>query len=443
MLWIFLAILFASIALGLPIAFGLGVAAVVMAVLSDIPLSILIEQSIRGVNSFPLLAIPFFILVGEVMSAGGIARRLMDLAGALVGFIRGGLGQVAITGSMFFGGISGSAVADTAATGAMMIPSMTRQGYTAPQATAINTVSSVIGIIIPPSIPLILYGIVTETSISRLFIAGIVPGLLIGLALMVTTFIMASLEHAGQTRKFRLAPLWQAFKAAWLALVLPVIVVGGIIAGVFTATEAAVAALLYSLFISVVCYREIRLGDLWGMCIRTARLTGMVMLLLAFATVIAWFLTINMVPQTLVQQVQAITQEPFLLLLIVAALLLLIVAALLLLIVAALLLLIGFVMDLTPAMVIMAPMLAPIVTSVGVDPAYFGVLMAFILGIGLLTPPVGTCLYVGCGVGKVSMESLVKAMLPYYAALLVMLLVLVAFPGLVTWLPDLTAVRGN
>ncbi|GEK46826.1 membrane protein [Bisbaumannia pacifica] len=427
MLWIFLAILFASIALGLPIAFGLGVAAVVMAVLSDIPLSILIEQSIRGVNSFPLLAIPFFILVGEVMSAGGIARRLMDLAGALVGFIRGGLGQVAITGSMFFGGISGSAVADTAATGAMMIPSMTRQGYTAPQATAINTVSSVIGIIIPPSIPLILYGIVTETSISRLFIAGIVPGLLIGLALMVTTFIMASLEHAGQTRKFRLAPLWQAFKAAWLALVLPVIVVGGIIAGVFTATEAAVAALLYSLFISVVCYREIRLGDLWGMCIRTARLTGMVMLLLAFATVIAWFLTINLVPQTLVQQVQAITQEPFLLLLIVAALLLLI----------------GLVMDLTPAMVIMAPMLAPIVTSVGVDPAYFGVLMAFILGIGLLTPPVGTCLYVGCGVGKVSMESLVKAMLPYYAALLVMLLVLVAFPGLVTWLPDLTAVRGN
>ncbi|MDC8804378.1 TRAP transporter large permease [Halomonas pacifica] len=427
MLWIFLAILFASIALGLPIAFGLGVAAVVMAVLSDIPLSILIEQSIRGVNSFPLLAIPFFILVGEVMSAGGIARRLMDLAGALVGFIRGGLGQVAITGSMFFGGISGSAVADTAATGAMMIPSMTRQGYSAPQATAINTVSSVIGIIIPPSIPLILYGIVTETSISRLFIAGIVPGLLIGLALMVTTFIMASLEHAGQTRQFRLAPLWQAFKAAWLALVLPVIVVGGIIAGVFTATEAAVAALLYSLFISVVCYREIRLGDLWGMCIRTARLTGMVMLLLAFATVIAWFLTINMVPQTLVQQVQAITQEPFLLLLIVAALLLLI----------------GFVMDLTPAMVIMAPMLAPIVTSVGVDPAYFGVLMAFILGIGLLTPPVGTCLYVGCGVGKVSMESLVKAMLPYYAALLVMLLVLVAFPGLVTWLPDLTAVRGN
>ncbi|MCG6657961.1 TRAP transporter large permease [Halomonas campisalis] len=427
MLWIFLGILFASIALGLPIAFGLGVAAVVMAVLSDIPLSILIEQSIRGVNSFPLLAIPFFILVGEVMSAGGIAQRLMGLAGALVGFIRGGLGQVAITGSMFFGGISGSAVADTAATGSMMIPSMKQQGYSAPHATAINTVSSVIGIIIPPSIPLILYGIVTETSISRLFIAGIVPGVLIGLALMVTTFIMAGIEHAGQTRKFRFDLLWQAFKSAWLALVLPVIVIGGIIGGVFTATEAAVAALLYSLLISLLVYREIGLRDLWGMLIRTARLTGMVLLLLAFATVIAWFLTINMVPQTLVGQVQAITQEPFLLLLIVAALLLVV----------------GFVMDLTPAMVIMAPMLMPIVTSVGIDPAYFGVLMAFILGIGLLTPPVGTCLYVGCGVGKVSMESLVKAMLPYYAALLVMLVVLIAFPGLVTWLPDLTAVRGN
>ncbi|WP_302142422.1 TRAP transporter large permease [Halomonas alkalicola] len=427
MLWIFLGILFASLALGLPIAFGLGVAAVVMALLSDIPLSILIEQSIRGVNSFPLLAIPFFILVGEVMSHGGIARRLMDLAGALVGFVRGGLGQVAITGSMFFGGISGSAVADTAATGAMMIPSMKQQGYTAPHATAINTVSSVIGIIIPPSIPLILFGIVTETSISRLFIAGIVPGLLIGAGLMITTFIIASLQHAGQTRRFRLDLLWQAFKAAWLALVLPVIVIGGIIGGVFTATEAAVAALLYSLFISLVVYREFPLSALWGMLIRTARLTGMVLLLLAFATVIAWFLTINLVPQTLVRQVQAITQEPFLLLLIVAALLLVV----------------GFVMDLTPAMVIMAPMLTPIVTSVGVDPVYFGVLMAFILGIGLLTPPVGTCLYVGCGVGKVSMEALVRAMLPYYATLLVVLVLLIAFPGIVTWLPDLAAVRGN
>ncbi|TFH87190.1 TRAP transporter large permease [Billgrantia azerbaijanica] len=427
MLWIFLGILFASITIGLPIAFGLGVAAVVLAVLSDIPLSILIEQSIRGVNNFPLLAIPFFILVGEVMSAGGIARRLMDLAGALVGFVRGGLGQVAITGSMFFGGISGSAVADTAATGSMMIPSMKQQGYSGPHATAINTVSSVIGIIIPPSIPLILFGIVTETSISRLFIAGIVPGLLIGVALMVTTFIMASIEHAGQTRRFRLDLLWQAFKAAWLALLLPVIVIGGIIGGVFTATEAAVAALLYSLFISLVVYREFAVRELWGMLVRTARLTGMVLLLLAFATVIAWFLTINMVPQTLVRQVQAITQEPFWLLLIVAGLLLLV----------------GFVMDLTPAMVIMAPMLTPIVTSVGIDPVYFGVLMAFVLGIGLLTPPVGTCLYVGCGVGKVTMEQLVRAMLPYYGALLVVLVILVAFPGLVTWLPDLTAVSGN
>ncbi|MGO2242220.1 MAG: TRAP transporter large permease [Halomonas sp.] len=427
MLWIFLGILFASLALGLPIAFGLGIAAVIMALLSDIPLSIMIEQSIRGVNSFPLLAIPFFILVGEVMSNGGIARRLMDLAGALVGFVRGGLGQVAITGSMFFGGISGSAVADTAATGAMMIPSMTKQGYTAPQATAINTVSSVIGIIIPPSIPLILFGIVTETSISRLFIAGIVPGILIAVGLMVTTFIMATIGHAGQTRKFRLDVLWHAFKAAWLALALPAIVIGGIIGGVFTATEAAVAALLYSLFISLIVYREFKITELWGMLIRTARLTGMVLLLLAFATVIAWFLTINMVPQTLVTQVQAITQDPFLLLLIVAGLLLLV----------------GFVMDLTPAMVIMAPMLTPIVTSVGVDPVYFGVLMSFILGIGLLTPPVGTCLYVGCGVGKVSMEQLVKAMLPYYAALLVVLVILIAFPGIVTWLPDLTAVRGN
>ncbi len=236
MLWIFLLFLFAGIAVGLPIAFALALAALAMMVVADVSAALLVEQAIRGVNSFPLLAIPFFMLVGEVMSTGGIARRLVNFASDLVGFITGGLGQVNVAASMFFGGISGSAVADASAIGGMMIPSMKRQGYTAPHATSITVSSAVIGIIVPPSIPMILYGIVTETSISRLFVGGLIPGVLIAAALMVTTYITAKKHHAGQTQPFSLGRLWKSFRSASLALLLPVIIVGGILGGVFTAT---------------------------------------------------------------------------------------------------------------------------------------------------------------------------------------------------------------
>jgi TRAP-type transport system large permease protein len=224
MLWVFLSILFVCIVLGVPIAFALGLAAIVMMFIAGVSPAVMVEQAINGVNSFPLLAIPFFMLVGEIMSTGGIARRLVNFAEALVGFIAGGLGQVTVAASMFFGGISGSAVADTSAIGGMLIPSMKEQGYTSAHATAIVTSSSVIGIIIPPSIPMILYGIVTETSISRLFIAGLIPGLLIGVALMVTTFLTARTSHAGKTTSFSLGRLWQTFKEASLGLILPVII---------------------------------------------------------------------------------------------------------------------------------------------------------------------------------------------------------------------------
>ncbi|UEM01828.1 TRAP transporter large permease [Skermanella rosea] len=419
MLWVFLGILFICIVVGVPIAFALGLAAIVMMFIAGVSPAVMVEQAINGVNSFPLLAIPFFMLVGEIMSTGGIARRLVNFAEALVGFIAGGLGQVTVAASMFFGGISGSAVADTSAIGGMLIPSMKEQGYTAAHATAIVTSSSVIGIIIPPSIPMILYGIVTETSISRLFIAGLIPGLVIGLALMVTTFLTARTSHAGKTTRFSLGRLWQTFKEASLGLILPVIIVGGILGGVFTATEAAVAALLYSLVISLFVYREVKVRDLWGMLINTGRLTGMVLFLLATATVVAWFLTTSMVPQTLVQSMTGITTNPYWILLMLSALLLLV----------------GVVMDLTPAMVILAPIMLPIIQAGGIDSVYFGVLMSYLLGIGLLTPPVGTVLYVGCGIGKVRMEQLVRALLPFYGTLLVVLALLIMFPMLILWLP--------
>ncbi|MDQ3510020.1 MAG: TRAP transporter large permease [Actinomycetota bacterium] len=427
MLWIFLLFLFAGIAVGLPIAFALALAALAMMVVADVSAALLVEQAIRGVNSFPLLAIPFFMLVGEVMSTGGIARRLVNFASDLVGFITGGLGQVNVAASMFFGGISGSAVADASAIGGMMIPSMKRQGYTAPHATSITVSSAVIGIIVPPSIPMILYGIVTETSISRLFVGGLIPGLLIAAALMATTYITAKKHHAGQTRPFSPGRLWKSFRSASLALLLPVIIVGGILGGVFTATEAAVAALFYALFISIFVYREISVKDLWPMMVRTTRLTGMVLFLLAMAMVVAWLLTTSQVPQGLVTTVSGISTNPYVVLLMCSALLLLV----------------GVVMDLTPAMVILAPMMAPVAIATGIDAVYFGVLMSFVLGIGLITPPVGTVLYVGCGIGNVTMEQLVRSMIPFYAALLAVLALLIMFPQLILWLPYATGAAGS
>jgi tripartite ATP-independent transporter DctM subunit len=420
MLWIFLAALFAGIALGVPISFGLGLAALVLLIVMDANLAVLVEQAVRGVNSFPLLAIPFFILVGELMSTGGLARRLVAFAQALVGFISGGLGQVNVAASMFFGGISGSAVADASAIGGMMIPGMKKEGYTAGHATAITVSSAVIGIIIPPSIPLILYGIVTETSISDLFIAGLVPGVLIGLALMVTTYLTARRYPGASRRPFSPREVAVTFRGAFLGLALPVIIVGGILGGVFTATEAAVVAAFYSLVVSMFVYREITPKQLWPILIRTGRTTGMVLFLLAMAMSVAFLLTTAQVPRDLVATVEGLSTNTY----VVLALL------------CVLLLVVGLVMDLTPAIVVLAPIMAPIALNVGVPAVYFGVIMSLVLGIGLITPPVGTVLYVGCGVGRVTMPELMKNMPPFYVALLVVLGLLLAFPQLVMWLPS-------
>lgn len=414
-LWSILVGLALCILIGMPISFGLGAISLFIFFYSDIPLSPLVDQAVNGLDSFPLLAIPLFILVGEVMSAGGIATRLVRLASAMVGFVAGGLGQVAVMTSMFFGGISGSAVADASAVGSMMIEPMKQHRYSGSMATAIVVAASVVGIIIPPSIPMILFGVVTNTSISELFLAGIVPGILITVCLAATTYQQSRQNGRGQP--FDFGELVSALKEALWAMLLPVIIVGGILTGVFTPTESAAIALVYALLVSCFIYRSLTLKTLFGLCITTGRLTGVVMLLLAFASVLAWLLTANMIPQQLVVGLSSLTDNKFLLLLILSAFLLVV----------------GFFMDLTPAMVILAPMMTPVVVKLGIDPVYFGVLMSFILGIGLITPPVGTVLYVGCGVGKVSMESLVKSLLPFYFTLLALLALFLLFPGVVLW----------
>jgi len=414
-LWSILVGLAICIVIGLPISFGLAAISLFIFFAADYSLSPIVAQAVNGLDSFPLLAIPLFILVGEVMSQGGIAQRLVRLASALVGFVAGGLGQVAVLTSMFFGGISGSAVADASAVGSMMIEPMKQHRYSGPLATAIVVAASVVGIIIPPSIPMILFGVVTNTSISQLFMAGIVPGVLITLGLAVTTFLQA--RKTGKGQPFELRELWLALKDSLLALLLPVIIVGGILSGVFTPTESAAIALIYAIAVSMFIYRSLSLKRFFRLCIATGRLTGVVMLLLAFASVLAWLLTANMIPQQLVVSLSAITENKLLLLLLLSLFLLVV----------------GFFMDLTPAMVILAPLMTPVVVKLGIDPVYFGVLMSFILGLGLITPPVGTVLYVGCGVGKVGMEHLVKSLLPFYLTLLLLLAAFLLFPGLILW----------
>lgn len=423
MLWIFLGILFAAIAIGIPVSFALGLSSLVLLFVMDANLALMVEQSVRGVNSFPLLAIPFYILVGELMSTGGLARRLVAFAQALVGFVAGGLGQVNVAASMFFGGISGSAVADASAVGGMMIPGMKRQGYTAGHATAITVSAAVIGIIIPPSIPFILYGIVTNTSVSQLFVAGIIPGILIGLVLMVTTFLTARRYEGASRQPFSLTELWTSFRGAVLGLALPLIIVGGILGGVFTATEAAIAAVVYSLLVSVFVYKEIKPAELWPILVRTGRTTGMVLFLLAMAMSTAFLLTTAQVPADLVTTVQGLSSNPYVVLGLICVLLLLV----------------GVVMDLTPAMVVLAPILAPIALNVGIPSVYLGVVMSLVLGIGLITPPVGTVLYVGCAVGRVPMPELLRNMPPFYLALLFVVVLLIAFPSLVLWLPSVVS----
>lgn len=424
MLWVFLLVLFGAAALGIPVVFALGLSNIVLIALMDLPFTILPSRMISGMNSFPLLAIPFFMFVGEVMNRGGIARRLVKLADVFVGGITGGLGHVNILASMFFGGISGSAIADTAAIGGLMVPSMVQQRYPPSYSAAVTASSAVIGIIIPPSIPFILFGIVTGTSIARLFLGGIIPGIIVGLALMVTTYFTSRRHGFGRidrSQRFSIRAVAGALLDVWPGLTLPLIIVGGILGGVFTATEAGAAAAVVALCLGLFYYREITLRDLPGILLATVKTTAIVLFLCGMAMVSAWLLTRARVPVSLANLLTGVTEARLPVLLLCNLLLFLI----------------GFVMDLTPAILILAPILTPVMARIGIDPVYFGVIMCINLGIGLVTPPVGTVLYVASGVANVTMSQLVRALLPFLSTLAAVLILLILFPGLVTAIPGL------
>ncbi len=421
MLIIFLISLFLFLLMGVPVAFCLGLAALVMMGIQNFGYDILVQKMVNGIDSFPLLAVPFFMLAGEIMNTGGIAKRIINLSNSLVGHITGGLGLVNIVASMFFGGISGSSVADTAAIGGLLIPAMKEEGYDADFSAAVTASSSTMGIVIPPSIPMILFGLIGGVSVVKMFLGGIIPGIMIGFSLLFLTYFISKKRNYPKGEKFSFVRVLYALKEAIWAIILPIIIIGGILSGFFTPTEAAVVSVVYALIISLGIYKEMTIKDIPRILIETGKTTGIVMLVAGSAMVVAWLLTIVRIPQSIAATILSVSDNQFVVLLIINFFLLLV----------------GSVMDLTPALLILSPVLLPVAIAVGVDPVFFGVMMVMNLGIGLVTPPVGTILYIACGIADISLERITKAMMPFLVTQVIIILLVIIFPQLVLWIPSI------
>jgi tripartite ATP-independent transporter DctM subunit len=423
MLALFLISLFGFVLLSVPIAFALILTSLVLATfINQVSAPLLIQNIVRGIDSFPLLAIPFFLLAGEIMNTGGISRRIVVFARAIIGHIKGGLGYVNVLASMLFAGVSGSAVADTASIGSMLIPLMEEEGLEKEASAAITIASSVIGPIIPPSIPMIIFGVIGNVSIVRLFLGGIIPGVLIGFGLMIGWYFHCRKRNYRAEGRFSLFGVFGAFFDAFWAMVLPAIILGGIIFGVFTPTEAGVVAVVYAFLVSIFIYKELKLKDLPRLFVATARNTAIVMLVCGSALAAGYYITIAQIPALLSETLLALAGEN---------------RYILMLVINILLLLVGCVLDLTPALLIMGPMLLPVVTKFGIDPVYFGCVMVVNLCIGLITPPVGNVLYVGCSISKLTVAQLAKAVAPYILIEVAVLFIITYVPGAITFIPSL------
>ncbi|OZB33626.1 MAG: L-dehydroascorbate transporter large permease subunit [Pseudomonas sp. 34-62-33] len=414
---VFLASLLGFMAFGMPIAFALILtAAVLMWYLDFWDVQLLAQNLLAGADSFPLLAVPFFILAGELMNAGGISRRIIAMAQAYFGHLRGGLGYVAIAAAVLLASMSGSALADTAALATLLLPMMRQRGYPVHSSAGLVAAGGIIAPIIPPSMPFVIYGVVTNTSISQLFMAGLVPGLIMGMGLIIAWTLIARGFTEPTPAKASAAERRRVLIDGAAALMLPVIIVGGLRFGIFTPTEAAVVAAVYALAVSTLLYRELSWNDLMETLTRASRTTASVMFLCAAATVSAYMITLAQLPDEIGVMLGPLAEHPRLL---VLAIMLLMIA-------------VGMVLDLTPTILILAPVLAPIAIKAGVDPVYFGVMFVMIGSIGLITPPVGTVLNVVGGIGKLRMEVLVRGVMPFFLIYLIIVAMLVAFPSIVT-----------
>jgi tripartite ATP-independent transporter DctM subunit len=415
-LLVFIASLLSAMAIGVPVAFSLMFCGVVlMWFMGMFNTQIIAQNMIAGADTFTLLAIPFFILAGELMNAGGLSKRIIDFAIACVGHIRGGLGIVAIMAAVIMASISGSAAADTAALAAILIPMMAKAGYNVPRSAGLIAAGGVIAPVIPPSMAFIVFGVAANVSITQLFMAGIVPGLLMGIALVVTWLIVVRKDNVKTLPKTGGKERLNATGRALWALGMPVIILGGIKAGVVTPTEAAVVAAAYAMFVGMVIYRELKPQDLPGVILQAAKTTAVIMFLVCAALVSSWLITAANIPAEITGYIEPLIDRPMLLMFVIMLVVLVV----------------GTALDLTPTILILTPVLMPIIKQAGIDPVYFGVLFIMNTCIGLLTPPVGVVLNVVSGVGRVPLGKVVVGVWPFLIAQVTVLFLLILFPDIV------------
>ena len=414
--FIFVASLLGAMALGMPLAFSLLVSGVALMLhLDTFDTQIVSQNLINGADNFPLMAVPFFMLAGELMNAGGMSRRIVNSAMVWVGHFRGGLGYVAVFAAIIMASLSGSAVADTAALAAVLMPMMRKAGYRMDRSAGLIAAGGIIAPVIPPSIGFILFGVIGGVSISKLFMAGIFPGILMGFALIVTWWIVARNDDVQVAPRVPMLEKLKVTANAFWSYLLAITIIGGMKMGVFTPTEAAVVAVVYSLFVGLFIYREIKVKDLYGLILNAAKTSSIVMFLVAAALVSAWLITVASIPAQIVALMEPFIDNKMLLM----VMLMLIV------------LVVGTALDFAPTVLILTPVLMPLVRQAGIDPVYFGVLFIINNAIGLLTPPVGTVLNVVCGVGKIPMHDVIKGVWPFRLSQVVVMGLLIAFPQLV------------
>lgn len=412
------------ILIGIPISFSLGIAALLSTMQLGMGVAVIAQRIAAGMQSFPLMAIPLFILAGNIMAKGGVARRIVDFAYVLVGPLPGGLAIVNCIESMFFGGVSGSSVADISSTGPIMIPMMVQKGYDREFSVAITVASSVQGIIIPPSHNMVIYAMVAGgVSIGKLFLAGYIPGIMLGLALSLTCYIIAlKRKYPCEKRPGRKESLHIVVDGIF-AILTAVIIIVGIITGIFTATEASAVAVMYALFLGFVIYRELKLKDLIPIFMESVKTTAIVLFLIGCASAFGWMMTYLQIPALVMNAFLSLSSNPIVILLLVNVLLLLL----------------GMVMDVAPLIVIVTPVLLPVVTAAGMDPVTFGVIMMISLGIGLTTPPVGAGLFVGCMVGKTTIEKVTPSIAILWPAMIIVLLLVTFISWFTMFLPSISA----
>ncbi|MGD2125039.1 MAG: TRAP transporter large permease [Desulfobacteraceae bacterium] len=406
------------LAIGIPIAFVLGISSVIYLLKVDVPLVVVAQRFFVGVDNFLLLAVPLFILAGKLMNESGITRRLVDFFYIVIGHIRGGLAYVNIVSSVFFAGITGAGAADTAAIGSIMIPAMKKEGYTPEYSGAVTAISSTIGPTIPPSIAMVVYGAMSGVSIAKLFLAGFIPGLMLGAVQLIVAGYYARKQKFGVRQKIlSIKNFTKGLVDAILAIMMPAILLGGILSGVFTPTEAAGVAVLYAVVVGFFVYRELKIKSFLKILYDTSLMAGAILIILAFAHLFGWILAAERVPEAVAVAITGFSKNPIIILLLVNALLLFV----------------GTFMETLAAVILLTPILLPLTESIGIDPIHFGIIMVVNLNIGLATPPLGVCLIVASPLAEVSMERIARAILPFLAASIVILL-------LVTYIPELAMV---